>query len=255
MSEPIEYTIRQAEEGLARLSEENFRSWQGGAAMKGLEAIKRLQARLFEMQELVRGLQGENFAPVGEYRPRRIMVDLETLGRHPGCVILAIGAVEFDEITGDIGKRFYTHISRASCTAAGLFEDAETLAWWADQSDEAKAVLHAASKPTAPELAAALNHFAAFLKDDDEVWGNGSEFDNAFLASAFRAAGMPTPWDFWNNRCYRTLKNLRPDIPLERVGTYHNALDDAQSQAVHAIKLLRALKGIPDIDVTSKVIA
>jgi hypothetical protein len=50
MNEPIEYTIKQAQEGLARLSDQHFRSWEGGAALKGLEAIKRLQARIVELE-------------------------------------------------------------------------------------------------------------------------------------------------------------------------------------------------------------
>ena len=40
---------------------------------------------------------------------------------------------------------------------------------------------------------------------------------------------------------YRTLKNLLPYIEMERVGEHHNALDDAKSQALHAIKLLKEL--------------
>jgi inhibitor of KinA sporulation pathway (predicted exonuclease) len=35
---------------------------------------------------------------------------------------------------------------------------------------------------------------------------------------------------------------LRPSIKLERVGTHHNALDDAKSQALHLMKILEALK-------------
>jgi hypothetical protein len=50
---------------------------------------------------------------------------------------------------------------------------------------------------------------------------------------------MRLPWKYWRNRCYRTLKNLHPEVPIERTGIYHRALDDARSQAVHAMQLLR----------------
>lgn len=171
---------------------------------------------------------------------RKIMVDLETLGTQPGSVILSIGAVEFD-IDKGLGETFYAVISHASSRQAGLTEDANTLAWWAKQSDAAREILRHVDDANAPTLRTALHEFGEFLKRDDEVWGNGSDFDNVLLASAYEAVGIPLPWKFWNNRCYRTLKNLRPDIRLERVGTHHNALDDAKTQAIHAIQLLRAL--------------
>jgi len=172
---------------------------------------------------------------------RRVMVDLETLGRGAGCVILSIGAVVFDEVTGELGHTFYTSISRASCLAAGLTEDESTVTWWSRQAPEAQQALRDAESLEAPSLTNALMEFAAFLNINDEVWGNGSDFDNVILAAAYSATGMILPWKFWNNRCYRTLKNLRPEIKLERIGTHHNALDDAKTQAAHAIQLLRAL--------------
>jgi exodeoxyribonuclease VIII len=46
------------------------------------------------------------------------------------------------------------------------------------------------------------------------------------------------PWRHWNDRCYRTVKSLYPDVKLERVGTHHNAVDDAESQARHLIAML-----------------
>lgn len=173
---------------------------------------------------------------------RKIMVDLETLGTQPGSVILSIGAVEFDPDRG-LGAAFYTVISRGSCLLEGLTEDANTLAWWSRQSKEARAVLDQANSPSAHTLHHALQDFWAFMRRDDEVWGNGSDFDNVLLAAAYQATGLPLPWKFWNNRCYRTLKSLRPDVPFVRSGTHHNALDDARTQADHAVHILRALKG------------
>jgi exodeoxyribonuclease VIII len=44
-------------------------------------------------------------------------------------------------------------------------------------------------------------------------------------------------WEFWKDRCYRTIKNCYPDVPFDRRGTHHNALDDARSQALHLIAI------------------
>jgi inhibitor of KinA sporulation pathway (predicted exonuclease) len=34
------------------------------------------------------------------------------------------------------------------------------------------------------------------------------------------------------------LKNLHPQVTLERTGTHHHALDDARYQAMHLMKIL-----------------
>ncbi len=50
---------------------------------------------------------------------------------------------------------------------------------------------------------------------------------------------MEEPWNFWNNRCYRTLKNLHPKIELVRTGVHHHALADAKTQALHLLEILK----------------
>lgn len=159
-----------------------------------------------------------------------VMLDLETLGNGPNSVIIAIGAVKFDA-TG-LGSEFYQVVDPESCVKAGLQMDTSTVMWWMKQSDEARAAF---DRPSAP-LIAALADFAHWC-GDSVVWGNGASFDNTILSNAYRKTGIEQPWKFWNDRCYRTVKNLYPDVKLERVGTYHNALDDAKSQAVHLIKM------------------
>ena len=164
-----------------------------------------------------------------------IMVDLETLGTRPGSVILSIGAVKFD--SKSLGKTFYTVISRGSCYDNFMTEDKETIEWWKTQSEEAQKVFTAPSV----DLTVALLEFEHFIGEDAKVWGNGSDFDNVLLAEAYRLLNLPTPWKFYNNRCYRTVKSLYPHRPLIRAkGIHHNALDDAVNQASHLIQLLES---------------
>ena len=70
---------------------------------------------------------------------RHLMLDLETLGTTPGCVVLSIGAVEFD--LDGIKSEFRAHIDVDSSTALGLKVDARTVMWWLDQSKEAQNAL------------------------------------------------------------------------------------------------------------------
>ena len=168
-----------------------------------------------------------------------IMVDLETLGKRAGCSILSIGAVKFD--LDGLGEGFYVTVNRLSCKEAGLFEDPDTISWWDRQSDEAKVILKQVEEPAALHLQEALDKFAAFISKE-KIWGNGSDFDNAILYACYAAVDKEVPWKFWDSRCYRTLKGLFPDVKLARVGTYHNALDDAKSQALHAIEIMKEKK-------------
>lgn len=164
---------------------------------------------------------------------KNVMLDLETLGNKPGCVIVAIGAVRFGG--GHLFEEFYMRVCAKDAAGEGLKLDVETVLWWMKQSDAARAELNRPGE----YLTTALQEFDRFCEPvkDAIVWGNGSDFDNAILAAAYDVVGYEVPWKFWNNRCYRTLKNLRPEIALERMGTAHNALEDAKSQALHLMRM------------------
>lgn len=165
---------------------------------------------------------------------QHVMLDLETLGTRPGDIVLSIGAVKFDADAG-LGEEFYLTIDAESCKAAGLRAQKSTLEWWAKQSPEAR---EAAFKGEF-SLNVALTKFSMWMPplDDAVVWGNGANFDNALLAAAYRAMKMDTPWKFWNDRCYRTISAMFLRSRVERVGTHHNALDDAKTQALRLITM------------------
>lgn len=174
-----------------------------------------------------------------------VMMDLETLDTKPGAVLLSIGAVVFDYKQDLLGAEFHQIINVASSIEAGLTVSKSTEDWWATQSDDAKKTLNDAKAGKGQDLKEALLGFGHYLDKLGEppskirLWGNGSDFDNVLLIAAYDAAKLTPPWKFYNNRCYRTLKSLKPGIKLVREGTYHNALDDAKTQARHAIQLLR----------------
>ena len=176
-----------------------------------------------------------------------VMVDLETLGRRPGCKILSIGAVVFGP--KGLGAEFYEEVKIDD--QGSLTIDKSTIEWWERQSPEARDRLYG-GPDTKPPLRTALTNSNIWLdrlatRDEKQqlqaaVWGNGADFDNAILQVAFDATNAGDPaWPFWNNRCYRTLKGLAPEIKIARQGTHHNALDDAKSQAEHAVRLMAKL--------------
>ena len=170
-----------------------------------------------------------------------LMLDLETMGSGPNAAIIAIGAVFFDVDSGQIGEKFYQVVDLEGSVKLGGEMDPATVLWWLRQSDDARAAFAIKGE----QIVIVLANFHQFIQrnslvDQVRVWGNGASFDNVILASAYRnCADFPQPWKFWNDRCYRTVKAMRPDIKLARVGTYHNAVDDAESQARHLIDILK----------------
>lgn len=171
-----------------------------------------------------------------------IMMDLETLGTSPNSIILSIGAVKFDPDERKITDEFYMVVNTKSCEAVGMTVLEDTVKWWDQQSEEAQKVRKlAADFETSHMIQDVLTKFATFAHWNSCVWGNGSDFDNAMLQEAYKKCGMKQPWAFWNNRCYRTMKNMIK-VPLERQGTYHNALDNSRTQAFHLMDILEMLR-------------
>ena len=173
----------------------------------------------------------------------QLMLDLETLGNSNNAVITQIGAVVFNTENG-IVDQFHIRIDPQSCVDAGLKMDVSTVLWWMKQSDAARAEFDKVQI----SLDAALKGFAEFCKrtidKDSGVWGNGVSFDNVILSNAYKAVGQKQPWMYWQDRCYRTLKQLLKCIPAEEYGTAHNGLDDAIKQAHHLIKIAKTT-GLP----------
>ena len=169
-----------------------------------------------------------------------VMLDLETLSTRATAAIISIGACKFDPDTNQITDTFHAVIgaNRYDVLSEYPFHvDMNTIKWWRSQSSEARAGSFDAVEGTVT-LEEALTQFAIWC-GDVEVWGNGSDFDNAILSHAYAAMGLQQPWKFWNNRCYRTMKNQFPQTTMPRHGTHHNALHDAISQARHLMLILK----------------
>lgn len=172
-----------------------------------------------------------------------VMIDLETLDTKESAVILAIGAVRFNE--REILNELYTEVNINDQLRLGRTVDGKTLQWWMEQSAEAREVF--ANNDAAPRLAAALAKLAGFVGSDATVWGNGATFDIGILRSAYQSLQINTPWAWYNERCFRTLKTLFPQIEREaEPRVEHNALDDARAQALHMQRILECV-GTPSL--------
>lgn len=173
--------------------------------------------------------------------PVHVMLDIETLGTKPGCKILQIGAVTMHADAREFKDYISIHILRSP--QATLTEDPSTVAWWSKQDSELHTKLFTPADGV--NLNVALVQFSDWIQGlgaQIKIWGNSASFDCKILEAAYDAIGIPLPWKYYNENCFRTLKNLVPGLEPARIGVQHNALDDAFHQAIWAQKIFSAMR-------------
>lgn len=180
---------------------------------------------------------------VNDYKGmNQLMVDIETLGTKPGSVILSIGAVMFDMVTGEVGKQLFIPIEMESCEKVGLTIMSETFLWWLKQSDKTRnSLLNVKFKVALPE---ALHRLGLMISEytPDGIWGNSNRFDLGLLEAAYSACRMKTPWPYWAERDVRTLVSFAPHIKDECINTLpHDPISDCLYQIEYCSKIYNSL--------------
>lgn len=177
----------------------------------------------------------------------QIMLDLETLGNSPNSVIISLGAVKF---TNEITESYYALISPQSCVDVGLTMDVSTVIWWMNQSEKAREIFKISTLP----IGDVLYDFTSWIGGEDpkkiEMWGCGSDFDNVILENAYQKCNLKVPWRYSGNRCYRTMKNLFPNVKMpekDKLSVDHNALWDATNQALHLIEIQKYIRHLESL--------
>tara|TARA_R110000851_G_scaffold301208_1_gene457546 strand:- start:9584 stop:10174 length:591 start_codon:yes stop_codon:yes gene_type:complete len=174
-----------------------------------------------------------------------LMIDLETYGTKNDAAVASIGACFFDPLTGEIGEKFHCIAKFDTVPEEGMEES--TMKWWATQSEDARKSLSSGST----HYNDMLSMFYTWVKDNANLnsvkpWGNGSIFDMVILESAFKSIDMNAPWKFWNVRDVRTIADLGMHVKVNYkdepfTGIRHNALADAEHQAMYVSKIIGRL--------------
>lgn len=168
---------------------------------------------------------------------KRIMLDIETLGREPTAIILSIGLVviDGDEIT-ETCQWFPTLAEQQN---RGRTTDTATILWWAEQllgGNGTSAFLPDYYRETPGVIIADIWDFLAIA---DEVWCNGTDFDLPILKDFFFTWGAGWPIDYWKRRDFRTLKNLPACRPIyEGLKPGHDKPHDALADAIFQARVL-----------------
>jgi len=180
-----------------------------------------------------------------------VVLDLETVGTKRDAAILEIGVVIFNHAGENGSVNVIEQVSQAvsleSSMKYGGTVDASTITWWLDPDrSEARDNWSLSTKSSLPS---GLNEIAHILGKYSSlsplIWGNGVNFDNAILKSAYERLEVKVPWGYRQDADFRTLKLLYKDVVPEPafVGTPHIALDDARHEAVWLSMILHHIYG------------
>lgn len=167
-----------------------------------------------------------------------IMIDLETFSTKSNALMTVLGAAVRDP-SGEI-VTFEMAVDTKYWERDQLHIDPETVKWWLQQSQAAR---DAVTTPglSLPLVCGAFNDWINQLKMPDvplRLWGNAASFDNVILRKNYEVAGINPAWGFRDDMCYRTLKNLYPQVPFTKPDTPHKASSDAEAQLIHLEALL-----------------
>lgn len=196
-----------------------------------------------------------------------IALDIETLSTHNDAAIISIAAKVFDfsgkPLPNDKPKKkFCIIINASSCAMHGMHFDMDTVNWWSQQTDEAKAPHVCLALPHSVTISAALIALKIFIEDIRTtsptgkilVWCQGTDFDIPILKNAYNnILKCDTPWRHDELRDSRTfihgiLGLIQPNvdnpyslIPKNPKWKAHDALSDVEQliwNVTHVAKIL-----------------
>jgi exodeoxyribonuclease VIII len=194
-------------------------------------------------------------------KPEYLLVDLETLDKKPGGLILTIGATRFcfgEPFTSVRWTTFYTRINIPESAKLGATIDADTVNWWMNQAEEARNMAFMGGKGLSP-----FDALAQFLEWGGDwgalagIYGNSPSFDLDILAWYFETLGFEVPWSYQQELDVRTevavatrhgvvVESIRNTIRRENPHLMkHHALDDAIFETELVLRCDAAMRGQP----------
>ena len=169
-----------------------------------------------------------------------VMIDFETLGNGSSKCICQVGAVYFDNVTGELGESFKANINAATHVKAGAKIDAETVYWWLKQSDEARASIVSGDLENITSVFLRLN---TFLSNSKRIWSHAT-FDFVTLMETMKQLNITPSFSYRAGMDLRTLVYLAGVSTSDtvRTGVHHDALADAIHQVKYCVQSLNAIK-------------
>ena len=169
-----------------------------------------------------------------------VMIDFETLGNGTHKCVCQVGAVYFDNITGELGKEIDLTIDASSHESYGGKIDAKTVYWWLQQSDAARASITKADKI---DIYTAFLELNDFLSDAKRIWSHAT-FDFVTLMETMKQLNIKPSFGYKAGLDLRTLVYLSGTSfdKTKREGVHHDGLADAKHQVKYAVAALNTIK-------------
>jgi exodeoxyribonuclease VIII len=169
--------------------------------------------------------------------PSHVFIDIEALGRKPGCAPIELGAVVFEPQTGEITDEFHRIIH----PHGALKGERETLDWHAERGSYP---FTPARYIAAERLPHVIADFLSWLPQEiDSVWSWGATYDFPVLDAAFAAIGeTKEPWAYWQQECARTVWR-RAFGDREHDPRPHEAMEDCRAGVRDLCDAIAALNG------------
>lgn len=187
--------------------------------------------------------------------PIHVQLDMETLYTGPRSTVLSVGVAAYQYGRGVFSTWGATMSMEEQINQYRRRISQDTLAWWMNQSPEARAAAFDNPSPVGAVLMELRNWFCGLPFDlqiadqeidvkDIRLWSNGSDFDVAILRDLHDCFPLAPFWNFRKVRCYRTiLDTFAPSkedkealYPTERAA--HDAKQDAVNQALVHLRLM-----------------
>lgn len=162
-----------------------------------------------------------------------LMIDLETYGTAPGCVILEVALVAFDRNSNRqvAGVSLFPDITQQQ--SMGFTIDNDTMRFWMDNPEAWKYQLNAQRESVEAVTAGVLKFWEDHCHIDKTlVWAKGTHFDLPILRTIVRE-----PWSFRNIHDMRTLKLVSKSDIVVKSKRPHEGLADAIAQAEEVTKI------------------
>ena len=175
------------------------------------------------------------------------MLDIETLGTCPDCVVLTLGAVKFNPYTKeDVGAGLYCKPDVDEQIVRGRIVRDDTMAWWSAQAEDVREeALGMEDRIPVEQMLRELNRF---LVGADNIWAQGTVFDIGILEHLYKQYNMVPNWQFWQISDSRTLFKVHGDPRVKGKVGLHNALEDCVSQAKAVQDIFCALEIKPKFE-------
>jgi len=160
------------------------------------------------------------------------MIDIETLGTEPDCVVLSVGACKFNPYSNaEPHTRKLWRPSADKQIESGRSVLDSTLEWWSKLPQHIQE--EAFSEDNRMPLEQFFKELNKYLVGCDKIWCQGPQFDMVILENLYKQFDHHRNWAFWQVQDCRTIFNMMPADPRKAIQqNLHSADDDAFWQAV-----------------------